>query len=188
MAKKPIEVEALKHDAATRRNIPTAEFESVMREADKTPIRLAYAQRNRDLDPQLVWRGKDEQDWSDRMICGDSLSVMASLAEREGLRGQVQCLYFDPPYGIKFNSNFQWSTTSRDAIALACSRLMGARYPYDLLADSPEGQRKEGEVTLPSGEPAPAGGFMEWDIPRCAGEGDHAQHGGGGGCARYDRS
>ncbi len=39
---------------------------------------------------------------------------MASLAEREGLRGRVQCIYFDPPYGIKFNSNFQWSTTSRD--------------------------------------------------------------------------
>ncbi|WP_027444204.1 site-specific DNA-methyltransferase [Erythrobacter cryptus] len=180
MAKKPIEVEALKHDAATRKNIPTAEFESVMREADKTPIQLAYERRNRDLDPQLVWRGKDEQDWSDlivsapplyiqekvhpkviiddlkresktradeaappmadlfadfnglrdaeaatefyqhdqhwsnRMISGDSLSVMASLAEREGLRGQVQCIYFDPPYGIKFNSNFQWSTTSRD--------------------------------------------------------------------------
>jgi adenine-specific DNA-methyltransferase len=48
------------------------------------------------------------------MISGDSLSVMASLAEREGLRGRVQCIYFDPPYGIKFNSNFQWSTTSRD--------------------------------------------------------------------------
>jgi len=180
MAKKPIEVEALKHDAATRKNIPTAEFESVMREADKTPIQLAYERRNRDLDPQLVWRGKDEQDWSDlivsapplyiqekvhpkviiddlkreskaradeaappmadlftdfnglrdaeaatefyqhdqhwsnRMISGDSLSVMASLAEREGLCGQVQCIYFDPPYGIRFNSNFQWSTTSRD--------------------------------------------------------------------------
>lgn len=48
------------------------------------------------------------------MILGDSLQAMASLAEREGLRGQVQCIYFDPPYGIKFNSNFQWSTTSRD--------------------------------------------------------------------------
>ncbi len=45
---------------------------------------------------------------------GDSLQVMAGLAEREGLRGKVQCIYFDPPYGIKFNSNFQWSTTSRD--------------------------------------------------------------------------
>lgn len=45
---------------------------------------------------------------------GDSLQVMASLAEREGLRGQVQCIYLDPPYGIRFNSNFQWSTTSRD--------------------------------------------------------------------------
>ncbi len=52
--------------------------------------------------------------WSNRMILGDSLQVMASLAEREGLRGKVQCIYLDPPYGIKFNSNFQWSTTSRD--------------------------------------------------------------------------
>ncbi len=179
MAKKPIDVTTLTHEAATRRNIPTAEFESVMREQDKSPVRLAYERRNRDLDPQLVWRGKDEQDWSDlvvqapplfiqekvhpkviiddlkretkaraaasdaapdlfadfnglpkdaaatdfyqhdghwsnRMIVGDSLSVMASLAEREGLRGKVQCIYLDPPYGIKFNSNFQWSTTSRD--------------------------------------------------------------------------
>ncbi|HEY4249968.1 MAG TPA: site-specific DNA-methyltransferase [Roseomonas sp.] len=180
MARKPIEVTSLKHDDATRKNIPTAEFESVMRAEDKTPVQLAYERRNRDLDPQLVWRGKDAQDWSDlivqapplyiqekvhpqvliedlkrqsqarasqapdtapdlfadfnglrnsaaatefyqhdqhwsnRMISGDSLSVMASLAEREGLRGQVQCIYFDPPYGIKFNSNFQWSTTSRD--------------------------------------------------------------------------
>ena len=55
-----------------------------------------------------------DQHWSNRMILGDSLQAMASLAEREGLRGQVQCIYFDPPYGIKFNSNFQWSTTSRD--------------------------------------------------------------------------
>ena len=39
------------------------------------------------------------------MIVGDSLSVMASLAEREGLRGQAKCIYVDPPYGIKFNSN-----------------------------------------------------------------------------------
>jgi adenine-specific DNA-methyltransferase len=55
-----------------------------------------------------------DQNWSNRIILGDSLQVMASLAEREGLRGKVQCIYFDPPYGIKFNSNFQWSTTSRD--------------------------------------------------------------------------
>jgi adenine-specific DNA-methyltransferase len=179
MAKKPIDVEALTHDKATRKNIPTAEFESVMRQEDKEALRVAYQRRNRDLDPQLVWRGKDEQDasdliasapplyiqekvhpkvliddlrrqskarakdkaevapdlfadfngldleaktefyqhdqhWSNRMIVGDSLSVMASLAGREGLRGQVQCIYIDPPYGIKFNSNFQWSTTSRD--------------------------------------------------------------------------
>jgi adenine-specific DNA-methyltransferase len=55
-----------------------------------------------------------DQNWTNRIILGDSLQVMASLAEREGLRGKVQCIYFDPPYGIKFNSNFQWSTTSRD--------------------------------------------------------------------------
>ena len=55
-----------------------------------------------------------DQNWQNRMILGDSLQVMASLAEREGLRGQVQCIYFDPPYGIKFNSNWQVSTRSRD--------------------------------------------------------------------------
>jgi adenine-specific DNA-methyltransferase len=184
----PLSVETLKHDEATRKNIPTAEYQSVMRQEQQNPVRVAYERRNRDLDPQLVWRGKDVQDWSDlvvhapplyiqekihakvliddlkrqteaakaaaapqqqgytkdifadlfadfnglpseeaktefyahdghwsnRMILGDSLGVMASLAEREGLRGQVQCIYFDPPYGIKFNSNFQWSTTSRD--------------------------------------------------------------------------
>src|SRR4030042_1450288 len=124
-------VEALKHDKATRKNIPTAEYQSVMQKHEQDPVRVAYERRNRDLDPQLVWRGKDEKDWSDlvvhapplyqhdqnwsnRMIFGDSLQVMASLAEREGLRGKVQCIYIDPPYGIKFNSNFQWSTTSRD--------------------------------------------------------------------------
>ena len=182
--KKPRTVETFTHDEAARTNIPTAEFRSVMDRSDQSPVRVAYERRNRDLDPQLVWRGKDEQDWSDlvvqapplyiqekvhpkvliddlrrrtddrrrdreaaapqgqpdlfadfnglpddgartefyqhdanwsnRMILGDSLQVMASLAEREGLRGKVQCIYLDPPYGIKFNSNFQWSTTSRD--------------------------------------------------------------------------
>lgn len=173
-------VETLKHEEAKRKNIPTAEYQSVLQKNEQSPVRVAYERRNRDLDPQLVWRGKDEQDWSDlvvhaaplyiqekvqpkalidellretrerdhesgqttadlfsdfngipkgvdktefyqhdqnwsnRMILGDSLQVMASLAEREGLRGKVQCIYFDPPYGIRFNSNFQWSTTSRD--------------------------------------------------------------------------
>jgi adenine-specific DNA-methyltransferase len=173
-------IEALLHQEATRKNIPTAEYQSVLEKQAQDPVRVAYERRNRDLDPQLVWRGKDQQDWSDlvvhapplyiqekvhpkaliddllrqtreakhdtgelhadlfadfngipkgvdktefyqhdqnwsnRMILGDSLHVMASLAEREGLRGKVQCIYFDPPYGIKFKSNFQWSTTSRD--------------------------------------------------------------------------
>ena len=172
-------VETLTHEEARRRNLPSAEHQPLMREEAQTPVRVAYERRNRDLDPQLVWRGKDEQDlsdlvvnapplyiqervhpkvliddlmrqsrnghkpdeyqtdmfadfnglpsedaktefyqhdanWSNRMILGDSLQVMASLAEREGLRGKVQCIYIDPPYGIRFNSNFQWSTTSRD--------------------------------------------------------------------------
>ena len=172
-------VETIRHADASRRNIPTAEYESVMADQERDPIMVAYERRNADLDPQLVWRGKDMETWSDlvapapplfiqekvhpkvliddlvsrtkaaagenfeqidlfadfnglpdevsrtefyahdanwtnRMILGDSLQVMASLAERERLRGEVQCIYFDPPYGIKFNSNFQWSTTSRD--------------------------------------------------------------------------
>jgi adenine-specific DNA-methyltransferase len=200
-SKADLQVETLKHSDDTRKNIPTAEFQSVVQREHQQQVQVTYERgaptgplqdernaRNRDLDPQLVWRGKDQQDWSDlvvnapplyiqekvhpkvliddlkrqtdkakaanepeqqgftadlfadmakdfnglpdddaktefyahdqhwsnRMILGDSLQVMASLAEREGLRGKVQCIYFDPPYGIKFNSNFQWSTTSRD--------------------------------------------------------------------------
>ena len=52
--------------------------------------------------------------WSNRMILGDSLQVMASLAEREALRGKVQMIYIDPPYGIKFGSNWQASARKRD--------------------------------------------------------------------------
>ncbi|WP_377811147.1 site-specific DNA-methyltransferase (plasmid) [Azospirillum sp. A29] len=214
-------VDTLKHEAATRRNIPTAEMESFFRrDEDSAPMPPAHYPRTRPLpegarrteqepsvpeliwngarititeqqmaelaetgtltlsDAQLVWRGKDRQDWSDlvvnvpplyiqekihpkaiiddlkrrtaqarearteapdlfadfngvepdqraefyqhdqhwsnRMILGDSLQVMASLAERESLRGKVQCIYFDPPYGIKFNSNWQVSTQSRN--------------------------------------------------------------------------
>ena len=176
---RPRKVETLTHEEAGRPNIPTAEYQSLMKDDEQHPIQVAFERRNPDLDPQLVWRGKDPMDWSDlvttvpplyiqekvhpkaliddlkragqansgptaeqldlfsdfnglpedadrtdfyqhqgswsnRMILGDSLHVMASLAEREGLRGRVQCIYIDPPYGIKFNSNFQWSTTSRD--------------------------------------------------------------------------
>ena len=189
--KTPLTVETLTHDDARRKNIPTAEYQSIMDKDLQAPVNVSYPRestgldnekqgRNPDLDPQLIWRGKDLKEWSDlvvqapplyiqekvhpkvliddlkkqtetakpqrgmrqlelfadfnglpnegaktefyqhegkwqnRMILGDSLQVMASLAEREGLRGKVQCIYFDPPYGIKFNSNFQWSTTSRD--------------------------------------------------------------------------
>jgi adenine-specific DNA-methyltransferase len=219
---KPVKIETLTHAEAARKNIPTAEYQSLNerieesqpfppahfprtaplaegetreRDADLDPqivwrgarIRLSKEQARQLLetgeieigDAQLVWRGKDRQDWSDlvvtapplyiqekihpkaiiddlkrragktqkatsdapdlfadfnglddpeartdfyqhdqhwsnRFILGDSLAVMASLAEREALRGKVQCIYFDPPYGIKFNSNWQVSTLSRD--------------------------------------------------------------------------
>ena len=219
-AKTPKQVETLTHRQAKRKNIPTAELQSAAQRAEELqpikpviyPRRTPLAEgetrpRDKDLDPQLVWkgarlrltpeqirhaaetgyvdisdaqlvwRGKDQQDWSDlvvhapplyiqekihpkaiiddlsrrtkakreteadapdlfhdfngidleaktefyahdqnwsnRFILGDSLQVMASLAEREGLRGQVQCIYFDPPYGMKFKSNWQVSTRDR---------------------------------------------------------------------------
>ncbi|GLQ05865.1 site-specific DNA-methyltransferase [Sneathiella chinensis] len=223
-SKAPKQVETLTHDAASRKNIPTAELQSIaerMEEAEPfEPVTYKRAnplaegetrERDEDLDPQiiwkgtefrltneqietlktggkvelgeaqLIWRGKDQQDWSDlvvqappifvqekihpkaiiedlkkqtkarkeatsdapdlfdlfgdfngidpeaktefyqhnqhwqnRMILGDGLQVMASLAERENLRGKVRCIYFDPPYGIKFNSNWQVSTRNLD--------------------------------------------------------------------------
>jgi adenine-specific DNA-methyltransferase len=153
------QVETLTHEDASRKNIPTAELQPVMDTQDQSPLEVEYERRNRDLDPQLVWRGKDLKDWSDlvvhapplfiqekihpkvliddllrrtreggaeakeqldlfadfnglpdegaktefyrhdanwtnRMILGDSLQVMASLAEREGLRGKVQCILY----------------------------------------------------------------------------------------------
>src|SRR5467141_5401209 len=72
-------VEALKHDEATRKNIPTAEYQSVMQKSEQTPIRVAYERRNRDLDPQLVWRGKDEQDWSDLVTHAPPLYIQEKV-------------------------------------------------------------------------------------------------------------
>jgi adenine-specific DNA-methyltransferase len=63
---------------------------------------------------ELIEFYQHEQHWSNRMILGDSLMVMTSLAEKEGLKGQVQMIYIDPPYGIKFGSNWQVSTRKRD--------------------------------------------------------------------------
>jgi adenine-specific DNA-methyltransferase len=57
---------------------------------------------------------RHEQNWSNRLVLGDSLLVMTSLAEKEGMKGKVQCIYLDPPYGIKFGSNWQVSTRKRD--------------------------------------------------------------------------
>ncbi len=63
---------------------------------------------------QMIDFYQHEQNWSNRMILGDSLLVMTSLAEKEGLKGKVQMIYIDPPYGIKFGSNWQVSTRKRD--------------------------------------------------------------------------
>lgn len=83
------------------------------REAESDIADLFHAFNGIDPEARTEFYQHD-QNWSNRFILGDSLQVMASLAEREGLRGQVQCIYFDPPYGIKFNSNWQVSTRSRD--------------------------------------------------------------------------
>jgi adenine-specific DNA-methyltransferase len=67
-APNPKTVGTLTHEKARRKNIPTAEYQSVMQKEAESPVRVAYERRNRDLDPQLVWRGKDEQDWSDLVV------------------------------------------------------------------------------------------------------------------------
>jgi adenine-specific DNA-methyltransferase len=72
-------VEALTHEEATRKNIPTAEYQSVMQKEEQSPVRVAYERRNRDLDPQLVWRGKDEQDWSDLVVHAPPLYIQEKV-------------------------------------------------------------------------------------------------------------
>src|SRR3989449_9609565 len=82
MAKKPVTsktVEALKHAEAKRKNIPTAEYQSVLQKNEQEPVRLGYERRNRDLDPQLVWRGKDEQDWSDLVVHAPPLYIQEKV-------------------------------------------------------------------------------------------------------------
>ena len=77
MAKSQIEVATLRHQDK-RRNIPTAELEPVMRDEEKTPKPMRYA-RNPDLDPQLVWRGKDDQDWSDLIVQAPPLYIQEKI-------------------------------------------------------------------------------------------------------------
>ena len=71
-------VETLTHDEAKRKNIPTAEHQSVVEQEQKTPKTLRYP-RNTDLDPQLVWRGKDEQDWSDLVVHAPTLYIQEKV-------------------------------------------------------------------------------------------------------------
>ena len=73
------QVETLTHKEAKRKNIPTVEHESSLQEADKSPIRVSYERRNKDLDPQLVWRGKDEQDWSDLVVQAPPLYIQEKI-------------------------------------------------------------------------------------------------------------
>src|ERR687892_320162 len=82
MARKPQNprtVETLTHEQARRKNIPTAEYQSVMQKEAESPVRVAYERRNRDLDPQLVWRGKDEQDWSDLVVHAPPLYIQEKI-------------------------------------------------------------------------------------------------------------
>src|SRR6202142_1980230 len=75
----PKSVETLTHAEATRRNIPTAEYQAVLKKEEESPVRIAYERRNRDLDPQLVWRGKDEQDWSDLVVQAPPLFIQEKV-------------------------------------------------------------------------------------------------------------
>ena len=78
-SRKTKQVEALKHNEASRKNIPTAEYQAVLEEDDRSPIQVAYERRNRDLDPQLVWRGKDAQDWSDLVVQAPPLFIQEKV-------------------------------------------------------------------------------------------------------------
>jgi hypothetical protein len=71
----PKDVEALRHDHATCRNSPTGACQSIMRNEAKSPVRMAHARRNRDLDPQVVWRGRDEQHWSGLVVDAPPLQI-----------------------------------------------------------------------------------------------------------------
>ena len=82
----PKEVIAIAHKDDSRRNNPTAEMEPVLDEAVRNPVRIAYERRNRDLDPQLVWRGKDEQDLSD-LICRCTTAVHPGKGASQGPSG-----------------------------------------------------------------------------------------------------
>ncbi len=179
MARKQVKrktaIESTVHKGDKRANIPTEELRDFVAADEAKPRTILYP-RDTSLDPQLVWKGKDEQDaadlevpavpiyiqekihpkyiiedlrarhskqkpelqpqlfsdfngiefeelvefyqheqnWANRMILGDSMLVMNSLAEKEGLKGKVQMIYIDPPYGIKFDSNWQVSTRKRD--------------------------------------------------------------------------
>jgi adenine-specific DNA-methyltransferase len=169
----PTPVEATLH-GNKRVNLPTADAQDFVA-PELSEVQQLRWDRDPSLDPQLVWRGKDDRadelvadappiyiqekidprvlvenlrrtaaagelepeatlfdtfdgldaldlvdfyrhsaNWSNRMVLGDSLQVMASLAERESLRGKVQMIYLDPPYGIKFGSNWQVSARRRD--------------------------------------------------------------------------
>src|SRR6266536_1911378 len=72
-------IEALRHEEASRKNIPTAEYQSVLDQEQQHPVRVAYERRNHDLDPQLVWRGKDEQDWSDLVVQAPPLYIQEKV-------------------------------------------------------------------------------------------------------------
>ncbi|WP_336031027.1 site-specific DNA-methyltransferase [Geodermatophilus sp. FMUSA9-8] len=176
----PLPVESVQH-ADKRANIPTADLADFITDEQREPQKVTYERpllypRDQSADPQLVWRGKDDQDaepfqvpavpiyiqekiepraivenlrstasseevesepslfddfdgldsfelvdfyqhdtnWSNRLILGDSLLVMASMADKEGLAGKVQAVFIDPPYGIRFGSNFQISTRKRE--------------------------------------------------------------------------
>jgi|GEM_PF-2033868 hypothetical protein len=99
-------VESYKHDEASRKNIPTVEYQSVMMQNEENPIRVVYERRNRDLDPQLVWRGKDEQDWSDLVV--ESLSYLSHMMPKPGSKEPPS-----PSWVQVYRELVEWATLYR---------------------------------------------------------------------------
>jgi adenine-specific DNA-methyltransferase len=105
----PVYIQEKTHPQALVENL-----RDTARRGEAEPELMLFSDFNGIEFEELIDFYQHDQNWSNRMILGDSLMVMASLAEKEGFKGKVQTIYLDPPYGIKFGSNWQVSTRNRD--------------------------------------------------------------------------
>jgi adenine-specific DNA-methyltransferase len=139
-------VETLTHDEAKRKNIPTAEYQSVLQKEEQAPRKLRYP-RNTDLDPQLIWRGKDEQDWSDLVVHAPPLYIQEKVHPRvlidDLLRETKERAHEMEPYTPDLFADFNGIPNDVDKCFFGTLTEQAAesgqrRYP----ADSPSNQRQ----------------------------------------------